>query len=127
MTQSLEDYLETIYLLTEEKKVARVKDISEKLNVKKPSVITALKDLERRNFILHEKYGYIELTFDGLNEAKIIFKKHTMLKNFLTNVIGVSEIIAETDACSIEHCLSEETLSKIEIFMNKYKIPGETI
>jgi DtxR family transcriptional regulator, Mn-dependent transcriptional regulator len=121
MTQSLEDYLETIYILIKDKKVARVKEISEHLNVKKPSVINALKELESRKYISHEKYGYIELTDDGRSEAVCIFDKHKMLKKFLIDVIGVSDAIAEKDACAIEHCLNQETLDKIEKFMKGYK------
>jgi DtxR family transcriptional regulator, Mn-dependent transcriptional regulator len=121
MTQSLEDYLEAIYVLILHKRVARVKEISESMNVKKPSVINALKELENRKYISHEKYGYIELTNEGLGTAKIILDKHIMLKGFLEGVIGVSEEVAEVDACSIEHCLNKETLDKIEKFMKGYK------
>lgn len=114
MTQSLEDYLETIYLIGLDKKVVRVKDISEKLAVKKPSVIKALRELSTREYIEHERYGYIELTQTGLKEAKIILEKHRMLKSFLINYLGVPETIAEKDACCMEHILSPETLSGIE-------------
>ena len=44
-----------------------------------------------------------------------------MLKRFLKDIIGVSEEVAENDACSIEHYLNIETLQKIEIFMDNYK------
>ena len=114
MTQSLEDYLETIYLVVRDKNVARVKDISERMNVKKPSVIHALKELGDRGFIVHEKYGYIELSEAGKSEAEKIFETHTLLKNFLLKILGVSEETAENDACQMEHVVSQETLNKIK-------------
>lgn len=114
MTQSQEDYLEAIYLISLDSSVARVKDISERLNVKKPSVINALKELSKREFINQEKYGYIRLTETGLAEAKKIFKKHTLIKDYLIKVLNVSDETAEKDACMIEHCLSDETLSKMK-------------
>jgi DtxR family Mn-dependent transcriptional regulator len=117
MTPSLEDYLESVYLLVEEKKVARVKDVAEKLGVKKPSVINAVRELESRGFLNHEKYGYIDLTDTGGVKAREILKKHVMLKRFLLELIGVSEENAEKDACRIEHYLSDETLEKLEKFM----------
>jgi DtxR family Mn-dependent transcriptional regulator len=120
MTQSLEDYLEAIYILINQKKVARVKEVSEMLSVKKPSVITALKELKARNFIQHEKYGYIELTEEGRKEAGRILDKHQLLKKFLIEVIGVNESQAETEACSIEHYLSTETAEKIRKFTESY-------
>ena len=42
MTQSLEDYLEAIYILVKEKKVACVRDVAKTLNVKMPSVVKAI-------------------------------------------------------------------------------------
>lgn len=119
MTQSQEDYLETIYLITVNNSVARVKEISEKLNVKKPSVITAVKELSKREFITQEKYGYITLTEKGKEEAKKIFGKHTLIKNFLMSVLLISETNAEKDACLMEHYLSEETITKIDNFLKK--------
>lgn len=117
MTPSLEDYLETVYLLVDEKKVARVKDVSDRLGVKKPSVINAVRELESRGFLNHEKYGYIDLTETGSQEAQKILKKHLMLKRFLFELIGVSDENAEKDACRIEHYLSDESLQKMEVFM----------
>ena len=122
MTQSLEDYLEAVYMISLQKRVIRVKDISEKLSVKKPSVVNALKELEHLNYLSHEKYGYIDLTQEGELQAKSILKKHTMLKDFLEKTIGVSEKAAEADACRMEHFLSEETLLKIELFMAQYPV-----
>ncbi len=114
LTQSLEDYLETIYLIIDEKKVARVKDISERMNVKKPSVINALKELQARNLVDHQKYSYVELTEAGDKKAREIYGRHVLLEKFLVNVLGVSERIARVDGCKLEHILSQETLERIE-------------
>ena len=119
MTQSLEDYLEAIYLLCLDKKVARIKDISEKMAVSKPSVIQAIKELKNADFLVQEPYGYIELTVKGTEKAKEILKKHNILKEFLVKIIGVSLENAEKDACKIEHIISDETFSKIIKFMRK--------
>ena len=118
MTQSLEDYLESIYIIIKSNKVARVKEISEKMNVKKPSVNNALKELEKRELVRHEKYGYIELTDKGMAKAEKIIAKHNMLKTFLIEILNVSPENAENDACNMEHFISEETLDKISQFMD---------
>ncbi len=117
MTQSLEDYLEAIYVISLDKKVARVKDVSNKLDVKMPSVISALRELKDLNYLLQERYGYIILTDEGVSKARVILKKHRMLKDFLVRTLGVSDICAEADACRMEHFLTDETLKKIEHFM----------
>lgn len=119
MTQSLEDYLETIYLISRDKNFTRVKDISGRLSVKMPSVITAVRELKNLGYLSQEKYGYVEMTDKGRQAAERIFKKHSVLKDFLTRVVGVSDAAAEKDACAMEHILSEETLRKIGKFSRK--------
>ncbi len=119
MTKSIEDCLESIYMISLEKRSIRVKELSDKLKVTKPSIVSALKELKNENLISQEKYGYIELTEDGLKEAKEILKKHNMIKEFLIDILEVSEDSADKDACQMEHFLSSETLSKIEEFTKK--------
>ncbi len=119
MTKSLEDYLETVFLIASEKKIVRVKDMTEIMQVKTSSVIKAMKILVDAGFIQHEKYGYIELTSIGHAEGKKIYQKHQMLRRFLVEILHVSNDIAEQDACAIEHCLSDETYQKLIVFMNE--------
>jgi DtxR family Mn-dependent transcriptional regulator len=121
LTKSLEDYLETIKILTIGKKVVRVKDISELLNVKSASVVNALNILKERGYIKQEKYGYIELTEKGNKEAKRILKKHKIIFKFLTGILNVSEKSAEKDACKIEHVISKETFEKLIKFLENWK------
>lgn len=118
ISPSLEDYLESIFVLKQKKKIVRVKDLARYLKVKAPSVIDALRKLKEKNLIVHEYYGYIELTEEGNNKAKVIYEKHTMLKKFLHGILGIDGKIAETDACKIEHYLSKETLERIIEFIN---------
>ncbi len=125
MTQSLEDYLETIFILCGEKKFTRIKEISDRMSVSKPSVIQAIKELKQTNLIIQEPYGYIELTNDGIKKAKEIFKKHNVLKKFLKDILGVSDEVAEKDACRIEHIISDETFNRIFNFMRGYN--GEKV
>ena len=113
MTQSLEDYLEVIGNLEEENHNPRVKDIAERLGLSKPSVHTALHELENRGMINHEHYGAIILTEKGKTVYEEIKFKHDSLKRYLTDVLGVSEETADKDACAMEHIISEETFEKI--------------
>jgi len=121
LTPALEDYLEGILILREKKNVVRVKDLANLLKVKASSVIEALRKLKELELIEQEKYGYIELTQKGINLASEIRKRHMILKNFLTDVLGVSEEIAEEDACKMEHHLSEETMQKLAKFVASYE------
>ena len=112
MTQSLEDYLETVSFLADAGEV-RVTDIAARLEVSKPSVLTALKALEEQGLLEHRRYGTVSLTAKGRLQAADIRGRHDMLTNFLRDVVGVGEETAEKDACKMEHYLSDETLEKI--------------
>jgi DtxR family Mn-dependent transcriptional regulator len=123
MTQSQEDYLEMVSFLSDEGKV-RVTDIAARLGFSKPSVLTALKLLEEKALIRHERYGSVSLTEKGRELAGEIRERHMLIKEFLCKKLGVSEETAEKDACKMEHVLSEETFEKLKSFINSdsYKI-----
>ncbi|MDR3342164.1 MAG: metal-dependent transcriptional regulator [Treponema sp.] len=113
MTESQEDYLEIIGFLSDRGEV-RVTDIAIRLGVSKPSVLAALKLLEEKVLINHERYGRVLLTEKGKYLAAEIRERHELLKNFLRLKLNVSEANAEKDACRMEHILSEETFELIK-------------
>jgi DtxR family Mn-dependent transcriptional regulator len=118
MTQSLEDYLEMVSFLADEGEV-RVTDIATRLGVSKPSVLTALKTLEAQGFLEHERYRTVSLTKKGVQQSAEIRDRHTFLTIFLQDVVGVSPVTAEKDACKMEHLLSDETLKKMKALSRK--------
>ncbi len=120
LSQSMEDYLEAIFEIDREKRAVRVKDVSKKLGVTMPSVNGALKNLESKGLIHHEKYEYIELTEKGQTMAAKIANRHRLISRFLSDCLGVNSETAEEDACRIEHVLSVETMNKLAKFMKDY-------
>ena len=122
MTESLEMYLETIGLLCDRAHLARVTDIARELGVSKPSVHAALHELERRGLIEHQRYGEVFLSGSGREASSRIRRRHELLASFLRGTIGVGAETAERDACRIEHYLSEETMEKIERYMDEGKV-----
>ena len=120
MTNSLEDYLETIYLLVQANGHARVRDVALALHVKMPSVIKAVLELKRLGYVIQEPYGAVELTETGTIAASQILGRHTLLKEFLL-LLKVAEETAEKDACTMEHFLSAETLARITEFVKSHR------
>ncbi len=120
VTSSMEDYLEAISIACEGEKGARVTDIKILMNVKTPSVSGALKALETRGLITHEKYGRVQLTKEGQAIAREVKKKHSVISEFLRDIVGVRPATAEIDACKIEHVLSKETFVKLMEFVGKH-------
>ncbi|MDR0583433.1 MAG: metal-dependent transcriptional regulator [Treponema sp.] len=118
MSQSLEDYLEMVSFLSDEGEV-RVTDIASRLGVSKPSVLTALKNLEEQGLLEHERYRRVNLTKEGIRQAADIRERHSTLTAFLQDIVGVSDETAEKDACKMEHLLSDETLKKIKMLVKQ--------
>ena len=112
ISKSLEDYLEAIHRLAQASGGARGVDIANAMGVTMPSVNNAVRELAGMGFIEYTPYQQIRLTPEGERRAAEIFRRHTMLKEFLLS-IGVSEPNAEADACAMEHVLSKETLKRL--------------
>ena len=117
LSDSLEDYLEVIFKLCESKGgIARSKDIAEMLEVAKPSVTGALKQLSDRGLVNYEPYGYVTLTKEGRVSAKGIAEKHRIICSFLVDVLGVSHEIADEAACKAEHSFGKTVINRLYNF-----------
>jgi DtxR family Mn-dependent transcriptional regulator len=111
LTPSSEDYLETILELLEKSDAVRSVDIAGHLHVSKASVTKAMGILRDAGLIDQAHYGLIRLTSKGRQEADEILLRHSMLKRFLTEILGIEESIAEQDACKMEHVICDNTRS----------------
>lgn len=121
ITPSLEDYLEAIYFSFIKNGSARVTDIAADLSCSKPSVNKAINTLKQLGYISHEPYGLVSLTEKGQKTAAQIADRHRILKHFLRDILGVGEDRAETEACTIEHGLSGDTVEKLVEFLDKHE------
>ncbi len=118
LSESLEDYLEIILELESTNKVARAKDIADKMGVKRGSVTSALKNLSERGLINYEPYSFITLTPEGASLAKNVVYRHTVIKKFLVNVLQIDEATAEPTACRMEHTVDKLTLERMVSFFD---------
>ncbi len=118
LTESMEDYLEAILALERLHKVARAKDIAERLAVKRGTVTGALKSLAERGLINYTPYSYITLTPQGSAIASEISRRHQVIRNFLTEVLRIPLETAETTACRMEHVVEGMVLSRLVCFID---------
>ena len=117
--ESVEDYLETILVLHNQKGTVRSIDIANELGFSKPSVSVAMKNLRVNNLILVNDEGHITLTDEGRRIAETIYERHTALSKWLMD-LGVNEQTALDDACRIEHDISAESFAAIKEHIKKY-------
>ena len=113
-------YLETIYLLTEENHNVRSIDVCEHMGFSKPSVSRAVGLLKAGGYINVDKDGYLTLTDLGREIAVKMYDRHKLLTDFLVS-LGVDKDTATTDACKIEHVISDQSLEAIKQHVNQLK------
>lgn len=115
-TESAENYLETILVLSKKLPVVRSIDIATELNYSKPSVSIAMKNLRENGCIEVSSAGFITLTERGLEIANSIYERHEVLSSVFIS-LGVTPEVAVADACKIEHQISEETFQALKKHM----------
>ncbi|WP_088010936.1 transcriptional regulator MntR [Gottfriedia acidiceleris] len=111
-TPSMEDYIEQIYLLIEDKGYARVSDIAEALSVHPSSVTKMVQKLDKDDYLIYEKYRGLILTQKGKKMGKRLVYRHVLLEQFL-RIIGVDENLIYQDVEGMEHHMSWEAIDRI--------------
>ena len=111
--RSVEDYLETILVLSRRLPEVRSIDIAEEMNFTKASVSVSMKNLRTKGYIDMDTSKYITLTESGRRIAENILERHELISNWLVH-LGVDKETALEDACRMEHTLSEETFEAIK-------------
>jgi Mn-dependent DtxR family transcriptional regulator len=122
----MEDYLENIYKLINQKGYARVSDIAEALEVHPSSVTKMVQKLDRGKYLVYEKYRGLVLTPKGRKMGKRLVDRHQLLEEFL-RIIGVSEELIYDDVEGIEHHLSWDSITCIEYLVQYFQQNPERI
>ena len=112
-TESAQNYLEAILMLSEQKPVVRSVDVANELGYKKSSISIAMKNLRENN-----------LTDEGLKIASTIYERHKFFSCWLAS-LGVDQTTAAADACKIEHDLSPESFAAIKRYITEQYAKGQ--
>jgi Mn-dependent DtxR family transcriptional regulator len=108
----MDDYLEQILHLIEEKGYARPVDISTRLGISQASVTNMLQRLDTEGLVNHEKYRGTVLTEEGQRIAQAIIDRHELLTEFL-RLFGIDEETIYADVEGMEHHVSRATLNAL--------------
>lgn len=123
LTSSMEDYLEAALVLQQQKGYVRCVDVAELLDVKKPSVSRAVKELSKKKCLIKKDDGTLSLPEQGQQ----IYEKHQFFTKRLVEA-GVPQDIAAQDACKLEYVISEISFKKLKeaVWINDREvIPSE--
>ncbi|MCM1132860.1 MAG: metal-dependent transcriptional regulator [Ruminococcus flavefaciens] len=108
ITEAVENYLETILILSKAQPDVHAIDICSYLGYSRPTVSIILKKMKEENLVIVNSENHITLTETGRNIAERIYDRHNTLSAFFM-LLGVKKDQALEDACKIEHDLSDET------------------
>lgn len=112
LTASLEDYLEAIFNIIEEKQAVRPKDIASRLKVSNSSVTGALHALADKNLINYAPHDVMTLTASGKIAAKDVVRRHEVLRDFFIKVLAVEVLDADKAACLMERSIPVNILER---------------
>ncbi len=119
LSASLEDYLEAIFRIIQDKQAARATDIGKRLQVGRSSVTGALHALAERGLINYAPYDVITLTDSGRLAAENVARRHEVLRDFFVKVLAVEADDADDAACRIEHAIDESLLKRFVAFVDQ--------
>jgi DtxR family transcriptional regulator, Mn-dependent transcriptional regulator len=117
LSSNLEDYLEAIYVLESTSRVARAKDIADRLEVSRASVTGALKALAEKGLINYEPYSYVTLTSRGKAIAQEVDRRHHILRDFFQQFLQLDPKAADANACRMEHGIDAEAMERLVRFL----------
>jgi len=122
LSSNMEDYLEAIFHISQEKQAARAKDIADWVKVNKSSVTGALRSLSEKGLVNYAPYDIITLTTKGKRLAEEIVRRHEALKDFFIKVLLIDEGEAEEAACKVEHAVSKNIIDRLINFVEFLEI-----
>ena len=126
LTNTQEEYLKTIYFLSKTKPEIRVTDIAENMQKTKASTNSAIKALKELGLVSYQKYGPIQITEVGREEAHRIVAANNVVKLFLKEIINVDDKNVEDEAAKIKTILSKDSLNKLlDYTYNELKLRGK--
>jgi DtxR family Mn-dependent transcriptional regulator len=112
----LRPYRKAIPIFTPGKGKARMREVTEQMGVKKPSVVDVVRALPEKELVHHKHHGPLELTPKGMVASREIYHRYQAFPRFSHGILMVDECLAERDACQIEHYGNSHELYKLVRF-----------
>lgn len=117
-TRAVEDYLEQIHNLIEQKGYARVVDIAANLSISQASVTAMIQKLDAEGFLVYERYRGVILTDHGRAIGKAIAHRHDVLTRLLAS-FGLDPETVHRDVEGMEHHISRQTLQALTLILEE--------
>ena len=129
LTMANEDYLECLVRIEQEEGAedgVRSVDVAKRLNVSKASVNKAVAALKAQGLVDQSHYGKVILTDQGREVGTAVWYRHRLIRTFLVRELGVDFERADSEACMMEHALSEDTMSRWLAYLEQQGVTVES-
>src|SRR6056297_1836612 len=126
LSESLEDYLITIYELALEGTDVHSGAVAQRVGVSTASVTHAFRALRERGLIDYERYQAVRLTGEGAAAARLVIARKKTLIRFFSEVLGLDREEAEQNAHRMEHVITSNAIERLGALMTRYD-SGESI
>jgi len=117
LSRELEEYLESLYILTDANRTpAKTTDLAKRLGVAPPSVTEMLQKLDRENLARYSRYEGTILTERGIEIGRRMVRRHRLMERFLYDILKIRKERIHEEACQLEHDISgdaEEALCRV--------------
>jgi DtxR family Mn-dependent transcriptional regulator len=128
LSPNIEEYLESIYKLSQNAEMVKTTELSKNLDIAPGSVTQMLKKLGKMDYVDYSQYKGVKLTNKGLKAAKRITRKHRLLERFLRDILKLKDNILHEQACEMEHSLSDEAERALcHVLEHPDKCPGDSL
>ncbi|UTB32936.1 MAG: DtxR family transcriptional regulator [Methanobacterium sp. ERen5] len=128
LSSNIEEYLETIYKLSQKDEDVKTSKISKDLGITQASVSEMLKKLDKLEYVKYSQYKGARLTDKGLKTAQKVTRKHRLLERFLHDILKLKDNLLHDQACEMEHSLSDEAeRAMCQVLEYPDKCPGDSV
>jgi len=119
LTISIQDYLKTIYELTENGDSASTNALAQKMTISAPSVTGMIQKLASAKppLVEYKKHQGTTLTKDGKRAALEVIRHHRLIEAWLVQTLGYTWDEVHEEAERLEHVISEDFERRIAAAM----------
>lgn len=117
-----ENYLKTLFTLSNHEDGVNVKELSDRLGIKMPTVTSMMRKLSTKGLVHYESYKPLKLTEKGMREAALIIRKHRLTEMFLVEKMGFGWEEVHEIAEQVEHVRSSIFFDKMDEILGYPKL-----
>ncbi len=119
--QAIEDYLKTIFSLSQEETPVSTSRVADARQVKPASATSMIQRLAKLNLVEYKKHYGVTLTESGEKLALEVIRHHRLLELYLIEALGFSWDEVHEQADILEHVISEKLEDRIAAALNHPK------